>query len=187
MTTESAAAAAPEALAGQLKALGFKYIRDKDFAGARFAFQQVLELDSRDIDARFVYANLIDDGTHKRVAEARDLMLSILDEHPAICEHPTETNLKLIRAAASKCSQAGPFARAIELYRTLARASNAAGDYFQLSEILTQGNFFEEAVASLEKAIALDPATYDTSANRETLQIARSRLGPAISRTASGR
>jgi tetratricopeptide (TPR) repeat protein len=187
MITEPAAPATVEALIGQLKDLGFKYIQDQDYTSAQFAFKKVLELDNNDINARFVYAHLIDDGSHKKRAESRDLMLSILDEHPAIFNHPTETNLDLIRNAALRCSHVGPFAKSIELYRKLAHASMRASDYFQLSEILTQGNFFEESISSLEKAIALDPATFDTKANRETLEIARSRLSQTTSKAANSK
>jgi tetratricopeptide (TPR) repeat protein len=188
MTTEPAAAPPThESLIGQLKDLGFKYIQDQDYASAQFAFKKVLELDNKDINARFVYAHLIEDGTHKRHAEARDLMLSILDDNPEIFDQPTDANLNMIRSAAQRCSHVGPFARAIELFRKLARASNLASDYFLLSEILTQRNFFKESISSLEKAIALDPATYDTKANRETLKIAKSRLSESTSKGASAK
>src|SRR4051812_28789377 len=150
-------------LIDQLKQRGLQYIQSNDLNGARFVFQKVLELDPKDIWGRMVYADLIGDGSHKKCAESRDLLLSVLDDHPSIYDHPTEDNLRLIRSAAQKCAQVGPFARAIELFRKLAHASNAASDYFQLSEILTQGNFFEESLSSLEKAIALDPAAYDTA------------------------
>lgn len=177
MTTDLAASLAIEPLLGQLKAAAYKCIEDKDFANAKLAFQKIVELDKADVNARFVYAQLIDDGSHKKRAEARDLMLSILDEHPEMLNQPTEGNLNLIRNTAVRCSHVGPFAKAIELFRKLAHASNRAGDYLLLSEILTQGDFFEEAVASLEKAMALEPAAFDTPANRETLNIGRSRLG----------
>lgn len=179
MTTELATPPTFESVIGQIKQLAYKYIEDKDFTSAQLAFKKLLELDNKDINARFVYAQLIDDGTHKKRAEARDLMLSILDAHPEIFDSPTEGNLLLIRSAAVRCSHVGPFPRAIELFRKLAHASNSASDYFLLSEILTQGNFFEESIAALEKAIALDPAKYDTGANRETLDLARSRLSRA--------
>jgi tetratricopeptide (TPR) repeat protein len=187
MSTEPAAPSAHESLVGQLKELGFKYIQDKDYTNAQFAFKKVLELDNKDINARFVYAHLIDDGTHKKRAESRDLMLSILDEQPTIFDHPTETNLKLIRSAAERCRDVGPIPKAIELFRKLAHASNTASDYFQLSENLVRDNFFEESISSLETAIALDPATYDTKANRETLEIARSRLSQTASKAANSR
>jgi tetratricopeptide (TPR) repeat protein len=186
MTTEPAAPATLQPILGQLRDLGFKYIQDQDYASAQFAFKKILELDSKDINARCVYAHLIDDGTHKKRAESRDMLLSILDEQPTVFDHPTETNLKLIRGAAEKCSHVGPFAKAIELYRKLARMSGNAGDYFLLSEILTQGNFFEEAISSLEKAIALDPA-YDSKANRETLEIARSQLSQVNSKASANK
>lgn len=186
MTTDLAAPPALEPLLEQLKAAGYQCIEQKDFANALLAFKKIVELDGKDINARFVYAQLIDDGSHKRRAEARDLMLSILDEHPAIFDQPTDGNLHLIRNAAVRCSHVGPFAKAIELFRRLAHASNKASDYFQLSEILTQGDFFEESVSSLEKAIALDPA-YDNPTNRETLSIARSRLGQTTAKAATAR
>ncbi|HLZ01945.1 MAG TPA: GSCFA domain-containing protein [Bradyrhizobium sp.] len=187
MTTDLAAPPALEPLLEQLKAAGYKCIEQKDFANALLAFKKIVELDGKDVNARFVYAQLIDDGSHKKRAEARDLMLSILDEHPAIFDQPTEGNLHLIRNAAVRCSHVGPFAKAIELFRKLAHASNRASDYFQLSEILTQGDFFEESVSSLEKAIALDPTAFDTPANRETLNIARSRLTQTTAKAATGR
>lgn len=161
-------------LLSQLKEMGFKLIEGKDYSGAQLVFKKILELDSKDINARFVYANLIDDGSHMKHAESRDLMLSILDAHPNIFDNPTEGNLQLIRSAAERCSHVGPDAKAIELFRKLAPASNNAADYFALSEALTKGNFFDESVAALEKAMALDPASYDTEANKEALKITRS-------------
>jgi tetratricopeptide (TPR) repeat protein len=181
MAIESAAPSTPESLIVQLKDLGFKYIQDKDYASAQFAFKKVIELDKTDINTRFIYAHLIEDGSHKKCAESRDLMLLILDENPTIFDHPTKTNLDLIRGAARRCRDVGPITKAIELFRKLARASNSALDYFYLSEVLSSRNFFKEAISSLEKAIVLDPANFDTKANRETLKIARSRLGEASS------
>jgi len=176
-----------EARLGQLRELGYKYIQDKDYTSAQLVFKKVLELDNSDINARFVYAQLLDDGTHKKCAEARDLMLSILDAHPGIFDHPTEVNLDLIRSAAVRCSQVGPLPKAIELFRKLAHTSNNAGDYFALSEMLTMRGFFEESISSLEKAIVLDPASFDTAANRETLEIARSRLNQTTSKAERSR
>ena len=181
MTAQPVASASFEAIIGQIKDLGYKYIQEKDFTSAQLAFKKLLELDSKDINARFVFAQLLDDGSHRKTAEARDMMLAILDEHPEIFGAPTPGNLHLIRSAAVKCSQVGPFAKAIELYRKLAHASNLASDYFQLSEILTQGAHFEESISSLEKAIELDPA-YDNPINRESLDIARSRLSDTTSK-----
>jgi tetratricopeptide (TPR) repeat protein len=172
-------------LLDQLTAIAYKCIEEKDVVNALAAFKKVVELAPKDINARFVYAQLIDDASHKRRAESRDLMLSILDEYPEILDNPTEGNLNLIRCAARLCSWIGPFSRSIELFRKLAHASNNAGDYFQFSEILTQGNFFEESIASLEKAIALDPATFDTPMNRETLDIAKSRVSQPAPKAAA--
>jgi tetratricopeptide (TPR) repeat protein len=185
----AAAPADQAARIAQLKELGFKYLQDKDRPSAKFAFGKILEIDPSDIDARFVYAQLIDDGTHKKIAEARDMILSILDDHPALFDFPTEPNLNLIRSAAGRCTQVGPFDKAIELLRRLAALSNRASDWAALSEILTQGNHLEESVASLEKAMALDPATFDTPANRETVALARTQTARpgATSRSKVGR
>ncbi len=183
MTTGAHPTQTLDSLLAQLKEIGFRFIEEKNYGDAQSAFKKIIELDRTDVDSRFVYAHLIDDGTHKRHAESRDLMLSILDEHPEIFDNPTDGNLQLIRAAAERCSHVGPVARAIELFRKLAPASNKAGDYFQLSEILSHGNFLDESVFNLEKAIALDPANYDTAANRETLKIARSKAGLAAEKS----
>ena len=184
--TKSAKLPAPtkfEAVTGQLRDLGNKYIEDKDYISAQLTFRKLLQLDSKDVNARFIYAHLIEDGTHKKHAEARDLLLSILDDHPEILNNPTEDNLNLIRGAALRCSNIGPNDRAIDLLRKLARASNRADDYFQLSEVLTRCNAFEESIASLQKAMVLAPGNFDTEANRETLKFARSQLNKATSKT----
>jgi len=173
-----------DSILNQIRVLAYKYIEEKDFTSAQLAFKKLLELDSQDINARYVYAVLIDDGSHKKRAEARDLMLSILDQHPEILDNPSANNLDLIRNAAVRCSHVGPFNKSIELYRKLAHTSNSASDYFQLSEILTKGNFFEESIASLEKAILLDPANFDNQANRETLEAAKSQLSCSTSHAA---
>src|ERR1700761_848715 len=157
MTAELATATPPslESLLDRLKAAAYKAVEDKDFGSALAAFKKIVELVPTDINARFVYAQLIDDGSHKRRAEARDIMLAILDEHPEIFDTPTDGNLHLIRQAARRCKDVGPVSRAIELFRKLAQASNQAADYAILSEVLTNGDFLEESISSLEKAIAL--------------------------------
>ena len=111
-----------EVLTSQLTVLGNKYIEDKDYISAQLTFRKLLQLDSKDVNARFIYAHLIEDGTHKKLAEARDLLLSILDDHPEILKNPTEDNLNLVRGAAMRCNYIGPNDRAIELLRKLARA-----------------------------------------------------------------
>jgi len=108
MTTKPAAPTKLESLIGQLRDLGNKYIEGKDYTSAQLTFRKLLELDNKDINARFVYAHLIEDGTHKKHAEARDLLLSILDDRPEIYDDPTEGNLQLIRGAAERCSNVGP-------------------------------------------------------------------------------
>jgi tetratricopeptide (TPR) repeat protein len=186
MTAELATPPSLESLLDRLKAVAYKCVEDKDFGGARAAFKKIVELVPTDINARFVYAQLIDDGSHKKRAEARDLMLSILAEHPEVFDTPTEGNLNLIRKAAVRCKDVGPVSKAIELFRKLSQASNQAADYFVLSEVLTNGDFLEESISSLEKAITLDPA-FDTPMNRETLEIGKSRLSQPTAKAAAAR
>lgn len=182
MTAELATPPSLEELLVRLKAVAYKCIEDKDFGSALAAFKKIVELVPADVNARFAYAQLIDDGSHKKRAEARDLMLSILDEHPEIFDNTTDGNLNLIRQAARRCKDVGPVSKSIELYRRLARASNQAADCVMLSEVLTSGDFLEESISSLEKAIALDPV-FDTQANRETVEIAKSRLSQPTAKT----
>lgn len=187
VSPQPAAAPSLESVLDQIRAMAYKYIEEKDFTSAQLAFKKLLEVAPGDVNARYVYALLIDDGSHKKRAEARDIMLAIIDEHPDILNNPTDSNLDLIRNVAVRCSHVGPFARSIELFRILAEASNDASDYYQLSEILTKGNHFEESVSSLEKAMQLDPANFDTEANRDTLQAARSQARSATSAAATSR
>jgi tetratricopeptide (TPR) repeat protein len=184
MTAELATPPSLESLLGQLRVAAHKCLKEKDNVSALAAFRKIVELQPQDIDARFVYAQLIGDGSHKKSGEARDLMLSILDEHPEILDTPTEGNLHLIRCAAAVCSYIGPFSRSIDLYRKLAHASNKAEDYFRLSEVLTHGDFLEESISSLEKAMALNPA-FNTPTNRETVEIGKSRLSQAVAKAAT--
>jgi tetratricopeptide (TPR) repeat protein len=176
-----------DSILAQLKEIGIRLIRENNRRDARLVFKKIVELNRKDINSRFIYAQLIDDGTHKQLAESRDLMLSILDDHPDIFGIPSEGNLHLIRSAAERCSWVGPDNKAIELFRKLAPVSKKAGDYFQLSEVLTKGNYLEESIFNLEKAMALDPATYDTEANRETLKIARSNIDSRNDKKTIGR
>src|SRR5438552_9756395 len=150
MSAKLAAPTSIDSLVRQLRELGNQYIEKNDYISAQLTFRKLLELDNKDINARFVYAHLIEDGTHKKHAEARDLLLSILDDRPDIYDDPTEDNLHLIRGAAERCSHLGPKTKAIDLFRKLARASNKASDYFQLSEVLIRDNLFEESVSSFE-------------------------------------
>jgi tetratricopeptide (TPR) repeat protein len=187
MQPQQTHAASFKSVLDEIRALAFRYIEEKDFVSAQLAFKKLIELAPADVSARYVYALLIDDGSHKKRAEARDIMLSILDQNPDILDSPTDDNLDLIRNAAIRCSHVGPFSRSIELFRQLAKLSNRASDYFHLSEILTKGNHFEESVSSLEKAMQLDPANFDTEANRETLQAATSQATRAASPAAAAK
>jgi len=108
MTTKPAAPTKLESLIGQLRDLGNKYIEGKDYTSAQLTSESCLSWTTRISTHAFVYAHLIEDGTHKKHAEARDLLLSILDDRPEIYDDPTEGNLQLIRGAAERCSNVGP-------------------------------------------------------------------------------
>jgi len=135
-------------------------------------FNRLAELNPADLNSRFIYAQLLDDGTHKSWAQMRDRFLSILDDYPTVIDENNHSGLQLMRYAAMKCIHVGPTDKAIELLRKLAPLSKQASDYFHLSEVLSQGAFLEESIASLQKAILLDPTSYDNEINRDTLKIA---------------
>jgi hypothetical protein len=111
MTAETAPPQTRESLLAQLKKLGLRLFREANYDDARSVFKKLIELDKKDIISGFVYAQLIDDGTHKKFAESRDLLLSILADHPDIFDTPIDGNLHLIRCAAERCSLVGPDAR----------------------------------------------------------------------------
>jgi hypothetical protein len=99
-------------------------------------FKKLIEMDKKDIVSRFIYAQLIDDGTHNKFAESRDLLLLILDDHPDIFDTPIEGNLHLIRCAAERCSLVGPD-------RKGHRALSPAGPGFQHSaKIRSAGGYY---------------------------------------------
>ena len=93
------APASVDGLIFQLRVLANQYIEQKDYISAQLTVRKLLQLDSKDINARFTYACLITEGTHKSLAQSRDLMLSILRDHPEIYDDPTEGNLQLIAPA----------------------------------------------------------------------------------------
>src|SRR5947209_4804943 len=99
MSTQFATSTKIEALKGQLRELGNKYLEAQDYISAQLTFRKLLQLDAKDANARYVYAALIDDGTHRKHAESRDLLLSILDDHPEYYDDPGEDHLNLIRGA----------------------------------------------------------------------------------------
>ncbi|MFJ9532146.1 GSCFA domain-containing protein [Herbaspirillum sp. NPDC101396] len=159
-----------------------KFIGENRRAEAIVCFEKLAE-EKSDLDSRFIYAQLIDDGTHKQLAIARDLALSILDDYPVLFEDNAEANCSLVRFAAQRCSYVGPQEKAAELYRKVASMSNSADDYYHLSESLshinTVANNLADSIAALEKAISLNPATYDTETNRETIKIGKAGLASA--------
>jgi tetratricopeptide (TPR) repeat protein len=157
-----------------------QYVEQNMRVEATVCYKKLSESDKTDLNARFIYAQLVDDATHKQIALSRDLMLSILADYPGLLDQNTEPNRLLIRFAAQRCGYVGPQEKAVELFRKVAAMSNNASDYFHLSESLAQvanvASNLTESVSALEKAISLDPATYDTDANRETLKLGKSGL-----------
>jgi hypothetical protein len=67
MTAETAPPQTRESLLAQLKELGLRLFREANYDDARLVFKKLIELDKKDIISRFIYAQLIDDGTHKKV------------------------------------------------------------------------------------------------------------------------
>jgi hypothetical protein len=111
----------PRSLLAQLKELGFRLFREANYDDARLVFKKLVEMDKKDIISRFIYAQLIDDGTHNKFAESRDLLLSILDDHPDIFD---------------RCSLVGPD-------RKGHRALSPAGPGFQHSaKIRSAGGYY---------------------------------------------
>lgn len=97
-----------DVLTGQLTDLGNKYIEDKDYISAQLTFRKLLPLNSKDVNARFIYAHLIEDGTHKKHAEARDLLLSILDDHPEILSKSDRRQSEPDQGSGTKVQQYRP-------------------------------------------------------------------------------
>jgi len=159
-----------------IKSRAVELIRVGDHADlAKLLFEKIISLDPSDIDSKFTYARLIDDGTHKQMAKSRDLMFSIIDQCPDIF-NSHETNLSLIRRCAYLSSSVGPLDKSIELFRKLAPLSGQASDYYQLAEMLSHRNFLSESIGALEKAILLDPVNYDSETNRETIKLGKLNL-----------
>lgn len=117
-----------------------------------------------------LYALALIDGSHRLSAKARDILLVMADTINLV-EDPSSLNISIIRYAADRCAQIGPFEKSIELYRQIAPLSNSAEDYFRLSEVLAQGNYLEESINNLSKAIQFDSINYGTESNKETLKI----------------
>lgn len=168
-----------------LRAYASMLINMKKWHEALLCLRRIVELDAADIDAKYKIALLLDDGSHKYWAESRDILLQILEQHPEIFEHKTDANFHLIRTAAMRCKFVGPQDKSIELLRKLAPLSNKAEDYFLLSEVLAQHDDLAESIAALQKSIELDPDTYDTDANRETLKLGQASLANRMERSAA--
>ena len=120
----------------------------------------------------------------------RDALLAIIDAHPQVFDDPCDVHQRLIRGAAERCGNVGPFAKAVELFRKLAPLSGNAVDWYKLSEALTHGGGdLDEAVEALKTAMRLEPRRFDTQANRETVSMATasSKWCPGCSREVDGR
>ena len=142
---------------------------------AKTFFEKIVSLDPLDINSKYSYARLIDDGTHKQMAKSRDLLMEIIEQCPDIF-NAHDVNLQLIRKAAYLSFWVGPQEKAAELFIKLAPLSGWASDYYQLAEILAQSNFLSESIEALKKAVLLDPITYDNEINRETIKLAKLNL-----------
>ncbi|MFX7879370.1 hypothetical protein ABTK13_24165, partial [Acinetobacter baumannii] len=66
-----------------LLAAGAQFIRENRRSDAIACFARLAE-EKSDLNARFIHAQLIDDGSHKQLAAARDAAVSILEDFPAL-------------------------------------------------------------------------------------------------------
>lgn len=94
-------------------------------------------------------------GTHKDIATARDLYLSLMAKQAV--------PVALLREAAESCSWVGPIDKAVELWRMVVAHEPTAPDHFHFSEALASADRLDEAAEQLKLAIALDPQRYAKS------------------------
>ena len=135
-------------------------------------YKKIIDLEPSDIESAYIYSQLIDDGTHQQMAKSRDFIISILNQRPDIFNADPH-NINFIRRGALLSYWVGPIDKSIELFRKLVTLSNAAFDYYQLAEMLSYKNAIPESLIALEKAILLDPVTFDNETNRETIRLGR--------------
>lgn len=152
-----------------LRSLAVELTQANNRVEALEIYETIINIDYSDLNSRFNYALLQENGTHKNMARARDIMLSILDENPIIFDITTEHNIFLIRSAAYRCHYLGPISRAIELFQKLSTITNNADDFATLSEVLAKENKLPEAISALKKAMDLNPDKYDNETSNETI------------------
>ena len=157
-----------------LLVLNIEYYNKGNREASIYLSSRLLQINPDDYRSQFLSLASMFDGSHKKSATARDGTLDLIETNN-LFKNPTLFNLSVIRFAADRCSNIGPFNKSIELYRLLAPLSQTAEDYFRLSETLAQGNYFEESIKNLLKAMEIDPATYNTQSNRETIELATAR------------
>jgi len=146
------------------------YIRQAAKNARNFWWICLIRFNPRDIKHRYLQAVYLEDGTHNKKAQVRDLLLKIIVDIPEIKNNPSNTlHIKILRGAASRCNDQGPIATAKELYSKLCQVSNDAKDHFEYSEIMYDEVDLSTSVTHLEKAMNLNPEVYDSKDNRDLL------------------
>ena len=133
-------------------------------------FDRLVNLNPKNTNLRVQQAELVDSSTHTGMAKCRDLYLAILDDFPEILSVKSNSHKLVLRRVAKLTKNVGPVKKSVELNQHLTRNYNEAIDFFNLSEMLAETGNITDAAENLNTAVILDPTTYDTEINRETLE-----------------
>jgi len=156
----------------EIKAIAQSYVESGNLKGACECYKLLAAENPKDILSRFMYAQLVKDGTHIGTALARDIALHILNDFPEMLIMTGNQNVaQIVRFAAEQCRYVGPIDRALELYQKLVSISYDADDFYALSEILAINNEIDEAGINLKIAIMLKPEKYANKDDKNNLEI----------------
>ena len=133
-------------------------------------FDRLVNLNPKNANLRVQQAELVNTSTHAGLAECRNLYLAILDDFQEILSVKAHPHKLVIRRTAQLTKSVGPVQKSIELNQHLTENYNEAIDFFNLSEVLAEAGNITDAAKNLNTAVILDPNTYDTETNRETLE-----------------
>jgi len=136
-----------------LKIVGLNYVLLNDYADAIHWLEKAVEFDSKNIDAWYYLGRAY--YTKARLKEARTAFLSVLDLDPKNVR--AESNLGLIYESDAQPDAAmAAYRKAIAWQEQSLHASEQP--YVNLGSLLIEQERVEEALAPLEKAVALAPA-----------------------------
>lgn len=125
-----------------------------------------------DVNLKFLYSQLLKDGTIVGLSQSRDVVLKIIDDYPVLLTIKNDEHVvNILRYAASVCSVLHPIEKSIFIYKHLISFTESADDFFALAELLSKTDDIDDAIFYLKKSIALDPEKYDTEENRHTLSL----------------